>query len=98
VQKNDRFLEPALDDAFTLQTRIPAVNILVWKNNIRETRSDMSKVNRFHIMRVPTDVRGLFLNNVGSFSDNVGLRVIVFSNNVGSSANAIKLTQVATYK
>jgi ABC transporter substrate binding protein len=35
-------------------------------------------------MWVQPDVVGLFLVNVGSFSDNVGLRAVIFSVNVGT--------------
>ena len=42
------------------------------KNNVRETRSDISKPNRSHIMWVRPDVLGLFLDNVRSFSIIVG--------------------------
>jgi hypothetical protein len=53
------------------------------ENNVRETRSDMSKVNRSHGIWVQPDVFGLFSGSVGSFSANVGLRAAIFSLNVG---------------
>jgi hypothetical protein len=54
-------------------------NILVQKNNVRETRAGMSKVNRSQVMWAPPDVLGLFSGSVGSFSDNLGLGRVIFS-------------------
>jgi insertion element IS1 protein InsB len=77
---------------FSNQQRLPNVlsqslgawsEILVAKNNVQETRADMSKLNRPHESWVQSDVLGLFLDNVRSFSMIVGLRVIIFSWNVG---------------
>ncbi len=57
--------------------------ILVAKNTVREIRSDMSKENRSHMIWVHLDVLGLFSVSVGSFSVNLGLRVVLFSWNLG---------------
>jgi hypothetical protein len=58
-------------------------NILVQKNNVREICSAISKAHRSHRMWVQPDVRGLFLDNVRSFSIIVGLSARIFSFNVG---------------
>jgi hypothetical protein len=42
--------------------------ILVQQNNVREIHADMSKANHSHRLWVWTDVRGLFLESMGSFS------------------------------
>ena len=57
--------------------------ILIVKNNVRETRFDMSQANRSQVTWVQPDVFELFLMSVGSCSANVGLCAIVFSWNVG---------------
>jgi hypothetical protein len=57
--------------------------ICVQKNNARKTCSDMSKVNRSQVTWVRLDVLGLFLASVGSFSGNVGLNGLTFSDNLG---------------
>jgi hypothetical protein len=41
-------------------------NILVQQNNVRETRSDMSKANRSQVTWVQPDIFGLFSGSVGS--------------------------------
>jgi hypothetical protein len=57
--------------------------ILVQQNNVREIHADMSQANCSHRIWVQPDVLGLFSVGVGSFSDNLGLRAIIFSDNVG---------------
>jgi hypothetical protein len=42
------------------------------------------KAHRSHIMCAQPDVLGLFLVSVGSFSDNVGLSALIFSDNLGT--------------
>ena len=44
----------------------------------------MSKVHRSHSIRVQPDVFGLFSGSVGSFSANVGLSALIFSDNLGT--------------
>src|ERR671931_329601 len=58
--------------------------ILVRKNNVREIRADMSTAHRSYIRWVQPDVLGLFLASVGSFSANVGLSALIFSDNLGT--------------
>ena len=52
--------------------------------------SDMSGPNRSQLMWVQADVLGLFLGSVGSFSDNVGLSAIIFSDNVGTKRRCFR--------
>ena len=65
-------------------------NILVQQNNVREICADMSQANRSHIMWVQPDVLGLFSVSVSSFSDNVGLSALIFSDNVGTKGRCYR--------
>ena len=50
----------------------------------------MSQANRSHIMWVQPDVLGLFSVSVSSFSDNVGLSALIFSDNVGTKGRCYR--------
>jgi hypothetical protein len=68
--------------------------ILVRKNNVREIRFDMSKAHCSYIMWVQPDVLGLFLASVGSFSANVGLSAIIFSDNLATKLRCYQAERV----
>src|SRR5262245_18175193 len=55
---HEPFTRPSLSQPACLR-----FNILVQKNNVRETRSDMSKADRSQITWVRPDILGLFLDN-----------------------------------
>ena len=101
-EKTTVFLHAHLTARSPSQPAFLWFTILVQENNVREIRADMSKANRSQITWVRSDVCGLFSWNVRSFSDNVGLSVLIFSDNLGtklrcSRAERFMLSRRYTY-